>query len=509
VANEDLPRDTDSASRRGDWRRLERRLALSITAANVLGGVTVFVFLGLILPLPSDVRYDWGLLWRNLAVFVLASVFATVWANRRGRRVAAPVWRWYSAARAPTPDERAAALRQPVAQMQLSAAIWLSGVVIFTTFNAFASLRLSALIAFTIVLGGVSSCALTYLLAERFGRPVTEAALAGEAPETAVSPGVAVRILLMWGLTAGIPLVGGALLAIAVLTGADVSENQVAGSVLFLSFVGVTFGLFAMRLAARSIADPIDSVRRALGDVEAGDLEAGVPVYDGSEVGLLQAGFNRMVVGLRERERLRDLFGRHVGVDVARRALEHGVELEGEDRDCAAMFVDITGSTALAAARPATEVVALLNRFFSIVVEVVHDHEGWVNKFEGDAALCVFGVPAGEERAPTHALVASRQLCDRLRDEVPELRAAIGVSWGEAVAGNVGAAERYEYTVIGDPVNEAARLCELGKESEQALVVSEAVLSAADPSEASRWELGDSITLRGRAAATRLATPRA
>ena len=80
----------------------------------------------------------------------------------------------------------------------------------------------------------------------------------------------------------------------------------------------------------RATADPIISVRKALARIEQGELDVSVPVYDGTDIGLLQAGFNRMASGLRERERLRDLFGRHVGVDVARRALEHGIELGGE-----------------------------------------------------------------------------------------------------------------------------------------------------------------------------------
>ena len=131
-----------------------------------------------------------------------------------------------------------------------------------------------------------------------------------------------------------------------------------------------------------------------------------MPVFDGSDLGLLQAGFNRMADGLREREQLRDLFGRHVGEDVARAALERGIELGGEELEVAVLFVDIVGSTALAAERPPQEVVALLNEFFGVVVEVVEDHGGWINKFEGDAALAVFGAPLPLDDAAGCALAA-------------------------------------------------------------------------------------------------------
>jgi adenylate cyclase len=159
-----------------------------------------------------------------------------------------------------------------------------------------------------------------------------------------------------------------------------------------------------------------------------------VQVDDGSEVGLLQAGFNRMAEGLRERERLHDLFGRHVGRDVARAALENEgeIELGGEVREVAALFVDMVGSTRLAVDRPAARVVSLLNTFFCLVVEVVEEHGGWVNKFEGDAALCVFGAPAPRADAAADALRAARRLRERLAGELKGAEACIGVSAGPA-----------------------------------------------------------------------------
>jgi adenylate cyclase len=151
--------------------------------------------------------------------------------------------------------------------------------------------------------------------------------------------------------------------------------------------------------------------------------------------------------------------------------------------------------------------VDLLNRFFGVVVEVVGEHGGSINKFEGDAALCVFGAPADRPDAASDALAAARQMARRLRDEIPELSAGIGVSGGAAVAGNIGAAARFEYTVIGDPVNEAARLTEVAKQQPGMVVASGAVIEQAGSDEAARWRLGESIQLRGRTQPTRLALP--
>jgi adenylate cyclase len=479
-----------------------------VSAANIVGGVLVFVFLGLVVPQPAEVAYDWGLLLRNLALFVPFLIGATVVANAFGPRMGEPVKAWFVAGRDPDARERYITLRQPLYVLRLIGGIWAAGVVVFTAFNAFESLRLAAVVAFTGALGGLTSSALAYLMDERLEREVMAAALEAEVPDEPAGPGVETRVMLGWALGGGIPLLGALLFAVAVLLGADVSPEQVAGTVLFIGVFGLGFGLVIMRMAARSVAAPVESARSAQREVEAGNLDAELTVYDGSEIGLMQAGFNRMVAGLRERERLHDLFGRHVGEEVARRALERGVELGGEIRDCAALFVDVLGSTELAAVRPAPEVVDLLNRFFATVIDVVHGHRGLVNKFEGDAALCVFGAPLEPADAASRALSAARELRERLRQEVPELRAAIGVSYGETVAGNVGAAERYEYTVIGDPVNEAARLTELAKERGAGVLASEAALAEADPDEASRWQVGEQVILRGRSEPTRIAEPK-
>jgi adenylate cyclase len=225
-------------------------------------------------------------------------------------------------------------------------------------------------------------------------------------------------------------------------------------------------------------------------------------------VGLVQAGFNRMAAGLRERAQIRDLLGRHVGEDVARSALREGARLGGEEREIGALFVDIVGSTSMALDMPPADVVALLNRFFKVVVEVVEDHGGLVDKFQGDAALCVFGTPVSREDPAGDALCAARALAEGLSAEVPELDYGIGISAGIAVAGNVGAEHRFEYTVIGDPVNEAARLSELAKERPGRVLASSAALDRADETECASWAIADSAVLRGRGVATELAQPR-
>ena len=119
----------------------------------------------------------------------------------------------------------------------------------------------------------------------------------------------------------------------------------------------------------------------------------------------------------------------------------------------------------------------------------------------------MFGAPNRLECAEDAALAAARAIARRLETEVPECQAGIGVAAGQVVAGNVGARERFEYTVIGEPVNEAARLCELAKSVPSRLLASSDTIGGATETESVHWEFGETVTLRGHDEPTRLALP--
>jgi class 3 adenylate cyclase len=250
-------------------------------------------------------------------------------------------------------------------------------------------------------------------------------------------------------------------------------------------------------LTARAVGAPLRELRRAVQEIGSGDTSVRVVVDDAGEIGLLQTGVNAMAAGLGERERLRDLFGRHVGTTVAQQALERGISLGGEERTVAALFVDVSGSTSLARRLGPEEMVGLLNRFFEVVVEATSAEGGLVNKFEGDAALCVFGAPTEHADAAGAALRAARRICSAVA-AAGEVDVGIGVAFGPVVAGQVGAASRLEYTVIGDAVNEAARLTELAKTLPGRAVASEEAVHAAAGDERAHWAPGERVVLRGR-----------
>jgi adenylate cyclase len=487
--------------------RLARNLIIAVAITSHLVGVAIVVaLLLLVLPLPDEAGGRDGLIdenWIATIAYVAAAVPFGLW---RGLAVARPVMRFLAQDRPPTEHERRLVLRLPLRLLGTQMLLWAGGVVLFGTLNATVAPMLGVEVAITVMLGGLATASIAYLLTQRLSRNAVARVLAHHPPRRREVPGVGVRALLAWALGTTVPVAGALVLALFALV-VETDAKPLARATLVLCGIGIAVGLIAMLVFARSIADPLRRLRDAFAAVQAGDLDVEVPVFDATEVGYAAAGFNRMVEGLRERERLRDLFGRQVGEDVARRALEEGVTLGGEEREAAALFVDVVGSTTFAAERPPAEVVEALNAFFAIVVEATAEHGGLVNKFAGDAALCLFGAPLTQDDPAGCALAAARDMGRRLHDELDELEAAIGVSAGLVVAGNVGTPDRYEYTVIGDPVNEAARLTELAKERPGRVLASEGALSRARPEERERWRLLGETQLRGRTASTRLAEP--
>ncbi|MEQ3552043.1 adenylate/guanylate cyclase domain-containing protein [Pseudonocardia nematodicida] len=474
-------------------------LALVVGAANVGGAAISFVIVAFVLPKeefadPVALRVV-NLLW--LLGYLLLVL---------------PIGMWFGSRRLTVRhgrSERDVVLGAPGRIVRGIGVMWLGAAILFCLLNLQYSGRLAFSTTVSITIGGISTCALSYLLVERILRRAATRVMSGAAPrQRRLVTGVMVRSVGFWALGTAVPVTGLMVAGLTALVFEDSSRVQLAVTMLALGGTAIFAGLLTTVGAARAIADPVLTVRRALARVQDGDLDVHVPVYDNTELGQLQAGVNGMVEGLRERDRIRDLFGRHVGRDVAEAAAARtgGIRLGGEVRPVAVLFVDLTGSTAMVAHRPPEEVVAQLNRFFGVVIECVEQAGGWINKFEGDAALAVFGAPLALDDAPGAALSAARSLGERLAAEMPEIAAGIGVSAGDAVAGNVGDPSRYEYTVIGDPVNEAARLTELAKTVPGGVVAAARAVAAAGD-EAASWRAGDRVTLRGRDEPTAIHTP--
>lgn len=486
--------------------RLRGLLVIGFMATNGIGAAIILLLVVLVIPGQDLTADEFNTVNRVvLPIYLVLAAFVGVTV---GARIGVRSAGWAIDGREPTPRERSAALSLPWRLTIVQGLLWLGGAVVLGVAAAFIDVTAVPKVALTTMFGGITVCAFSYVLTEFTLRATSAKAIEAGADQRRIHlTRVTDRTLLAWCLGTGTPVTGLMLVA-AFSFSQDVSVEQLAFTILMLGSITLIFGFALTALGARQITDPLRSVIDAMARIEHNELPESIVVYDGSELGELQSGFNRMAEGLRERERIRDLFGRQVGLEVAEAALARDPELGGEERYVAVMFVDIVGSTALAASRPPREVVDLLNRYFDVVVDEVDRFGGIINKFEGDAALAVFGAPAEVDDPAGRAMAAARAVRKRLPLEVPECQAATGVGYGLGVAGNVGARSRFEYTVIGDAVNEAARLCELAKQHPGLVLASDRAVEAANGDEAKRWCMGEEVLLRGRITKTRVAAPR-
>ncbi|HEY1827840.1 MAG TPA: adenylate/guanylate cyclase domain-containing protein [Acidimicrobiales bacterium] len=343
-----------------------------------------------------------------------------------------------------------------------------------------------------LLLSGFTYALIVYLQTERALRPLYALALTDSTVPDRRFVGVRPRLYITWLLGSVTPLVFIIAIPLRSNTG---DQLPVLVPAIYMAILGIVLGLMTTLLAGRSVSEPIAQVRVGMLQVGAGDLESSVEVTNPGDLGQLQAGFNAMVTGLRQRREIEDLFGRHVGTEVARHALTAGIELGGETRTVTAFFVDIVGSTGFAESNPPAVVVARVNQMFQAVFEVVSQAGGWINKFEGDGCLCVFGAPSQLSDHSGAGLRAARLLGERL--DTLGISIGIGVACGEVVAGNVGSVERFEYTVIGRPINEAARLTEAAKSDPTHVLATVQTVERANPEEAAHWHARDTLELRG------------
>ncbi|NMO03601.1 adenylate/guanylate cyclase domain-containing protein [Gordonia sp. TBRC 11910] len=490
-----------SASDRGVKQRIRIQVLITslIFLASSIGAVIAVVLAWVGIPEPSV--FQARLWWINFIAVPLYVTFALSVGVLWGTIVVVRDLKWSIRDTKPTPRDVRKTRRAPWKLIVIQGILWSGAAVLGSVAYGVYDPRLIPKIMLVVLFSGAVVVGISYLLVDFAMRPVlADVIKAGYSGRKRA--GLRTRAFMSWLVGSGIPLTGILLVSLFMVLFDAVDRWSYVIAVTVIASIAIATGMLLTYLNTIGITGPVRSVQHGMNRVRGGDTDVDVVVYDGTELGDLQVGFNTMVRGLRERERIRDLFGRHVGHDVAEAALASNPELGGAERVVATIFVDVIGSTTLAAEHPPTEVVTILNRFFAVIVHEVEQQRGLVNKFEGDAVLAIFGAPISLDDPAGSALAAARQIAVRLAVEVPEISAGIGVGYGPVVAGNVGAIERFEYTVIGDPVNESARLSELAKRDPRRPVASARTIDAASSSETVHWEQQDTITLRGRTEGT-------
>lgn len=392
-------------------------------------------------------------------------VMATAWFHLRPLRA----WRQLDARGTPddpaAPDAAAEAWRALVslplrlvgagaaARTMAWALIMIVAICLVADLNVWPSGMVLGLAASVVLLTGVL---VRYLELELVLRPVIE----DVAPRLDDDAPLYRSLSLRWRLMAAVPLT-------TVVTGGIVASFSTSDRGLSDFGVGIaialaTAGSIALLLAAllvRSFVAPINELRATTAAIAAGDLDRPAAILGGDEIGRLARQVNLGLRGLRERDRLHEAFGTYVDPAVASRVLDEGPQLGGTVIEVTVAFIDIRGFTAFAEQSTPTEVFALLNEFYGVVVPVVERYGGHANTFQGDGLLAVFGAPTELEDHADAAVTASIEVARAVRQHFGgDLRLGIGVNSGPVVAGTIGGGGRAAFTVIGDPVNTASRV---------------------------------------------------
>ncbi len=452
-------------------RSVERRLILgALAGALVIGGW------GLAPPeiAAPKVSSAERALFNLIGSAVFALIVVLPWARLASRRLLAPLDDWLVGNRDATPDERRSLLAQPLRQALWTLPWWMMIAVwvpLLNTRLVYASGSYPLIrVQLQIAVAAFLSFAVTHALVEDSLRPQFSRALSHATVPMARTNGLGARMLLLWGAAAAAPLASMAIL----IAGLDGEELVLArGAIYLMSAIGVIVGGVVSFLGSRPVISGLRSVHGGVTEVANGNLDVSLPADTPGEIGALHGRFNVMVDQLRERRRVEELFGTYVGAEVAR--LVADVDTEAVTPcNVTVLVTDVIGSSRLALDLDAAGVVSMLNDFFEEVVGAVSAEDGWVARFEGDGAVCVFGAPIP---ADDHAERAQRVALDlrartvALAKRHPRLDAAIGIATGDAVAATVGAASRSEYSVIGPPVVVAAAMCDQAKRAPDRIVV--------------------------------------
>ncbi len=263
---------------------------------------------------------------------------------------------------------------------------------------------------------------------------------------------------------------------------------EIHSGVIFVSILLMLIAFIITHGLSRLILNPLKNLTEASKRIQKGDYKSRVGIVTSDELGDLADSFNDMADSLAEKEFMRDTFGKVVDPEVRDYLMSGagkeslGTTLGGETREVTVLFCDIRSFTAMSEKMSAADVVSLLNRYFTALGQCINAHHGIINKYIGDAIMAIFGAPVKSQNSARDAFEAALDMRKALvkvneeleKDGFPQLKFGIGIHTGPVFAGTIGAANRMEYTVIGDTVNTASRLESLCKTYKTDLLLSEA-----------------------------------
>jgi len=248
----------------------------------------------------------------------------------------------------------------------------------------------------------------------------------------------------------------------------------------------VLASLFVGQQMSYSIRKPLYELRDFARKIGSGDLTGHTAITGRDVAGSLAKTLNDMVDGLRERDRVKEVFGRYIATQVSDKILKGQINLGGEAKVVTILFSDIRNFTGISEMMTPQQVVSFLNAYFSEMVEAVFEQGGVLDKFIGDGLMAVFGSLDDQPDHPRRAVLAAlrmKALLGKINGErsmagKPPFGIGIGVHTDEVIVGNIGSTKRLEYTVVGDGVKAASRVQTLNKEFGTTILITETTYEA-------------------------------
>jgi class 3 adenylate cyclase len=228
--------------------------------------------------------------------------------------------------------------------------------------------------------------------------------------------------------------------------------------------VAILIAALVSSFVSRGVSQPVERLVDATRKIAAGDYAVKVDVSGRDEIGRLAEAFNEMTVGLRKRQ---EIMEKTLSRDVAEEFLKGGTERGGERRVITIVFMDVRGYTSGTEGMDPADVVVMLNELMDLLASAIERHGGLVNKFLGDGLMAMFGAPKLLEDHAFHAVQAGIEMQKQMERwnhrrtarGLASFYSGIGINTGEVVCGKVGGRSRLEYTLIGEEVNLASRIC--------------------------------------------------
>lgn len=245
-------------------------------------------------------------------------------------------------------------------------------------------------------------------------------------------------------------------------------SREVRRRAIFVAGSAISLAIFFIFLFSMTLTGPIERLADLIKLVSMGnfDVHARSVVKSKDEVGDLAIAFDEMTEGLKERDKVKNLFSKFHGSSVTEDLINKDIGLGGQKKDVVVFFSDIRGFTAFSESRNPEEVVAMLNEYFGVMVSIINKYGGVVDKFIGDAIMAVWGAPKETEYDAMNAVRACLEMRKgleelnkkRIERGDPPIAIGMGLHAGFAISGTIGSDERMEYTIIGNTVNTASRI---------------------------------------------------